>query len=233
MYYLLFPLISLVLRELQQYSAWFLSRRFIDDSNNVEHLRKEPGGQWKQYFSQIAQSPSISHDDISVLWAFKQPQVGMEIQCVSFVHLQILMCANKWLFSFALVEFVQSLVLCVAFIYSWIQIRARARVRAVGLRLLARETWQPTVHSAASQGTLVSNDFFYCPQQISSTLTVICVCVWHNEGSDQFWKVDWLFQIKWTGQEGTACLAKGADGPRWHSFRLAWFLRLFKKRSLY
>lgn len=37
---------------------------------------------------------------------------------MSFVHVQILMCANKWLFSFALVEFVQSLVLCVAFIYS-------------------------------------------------------------------------------------------------------------------
>lgn len=137
MHYLLFPLISLVLRELQQYSTWFVSRRFIDDSNNVEHIRKEPGGQWKQYFSQIAQSPSISHDDISVLWAFKQPRVGTEIQCVSFVHVQILMCANKWLFSFALVEFVLSLVLCVAFIYSWIQIRARARVRAVGQRNLA------------------------------------------------------------------------------------------------
>lgn len=42
------------------------------------------------------------------------------------------------------------------------------------MRLLARETWQPVSHSgvaSASQDTLVPNDFLYCAQQISSTLT--------------------------------------------------------------
>lgn len=59
------------------------------------------------------------------------------------------------------------------------------KLHTVGMRLLARETWQPVTRSevaSASQDVLVPNDFRYCAQQISSTLTVICVPVWHNEG---------------------------------------------------
>lgn len=42
------------------------------------------------------------------------------------------------------------------------------------MRLLARETWQPARYkgaASASQKGLIPNDFLYCAQQISFTLT--------------------------------------------------------------
>lgn len=56
-----------------------------------------------------------------------------------------------------------------------------------------------------TQDANVPNDFLYSPQQIGSTLPVICVTGWHTDGSDNFLKGELAVSNKmnWAGRNGS------------------------------
>lgn len=127
---------------------------------------------------QIVLSPSISPNDISILWAFKQPMVDRNHMLeFSGTVCMYSMDNNKWLLILlALHWFVPCLLPLYTAVLRWAQCEY-SWYATVGQRDLAAAEPEQRV---SGQDRLVPNDFLYCAQQIRSTL-VQFVSVWHSD----------------------------------------------------
>lgn len=147
----------------------------------MEQLGEGPDGPQKQYFPQIVLSPSISHSDIIILWAFKQPQFGLKLEvwflcapctrgcCILLVLRCIVLCL------LLLYAAVFRLAQCE---YSWYAAVSQTELAA------SEPQWsgcsQPGYPGSKWLPLLRPADQFY--------INKICGSVWHD-GSDHFWKV--------------------------------------------